>query len=122
MYVRTHALITGQYSLRHLYTSYVSVTVCVNMGTIHLYTGPPPTSPTSVAPLVSNMHATTSIAITTTQMLGSFNASKTVPHDGIETVHDSTLLTSIQLVYPTAKPSSLITHVTMATKASTHIF
>ena len=85
-------------------------------------TGPPETSPTD-ASLVSNMHTTTSITITTTQKMGALDASHTVPHDRTKTELDSTSLMSsdIQLVYSTAMVSPVSTLVTTTGKASIHI-
>ena len=87
-------------------------------------TGPPQTSSTTAPPLVSNRHATTSIVMTTTQKLGVLSASKTVPHEDIDTLLDCTSLTrsKIQRSRPlSAVPSPFTTHVTMATKAFTQI-
>ena len=104
----------------HVFYIYHSI-LCVN---IHTYvsllcTGPPETSPTD-ASLVSNMHATTSITITTPQILGALDASHTVPHDSTKTELDSTssMSSNIQLVYSTAMVS---TPVTTTGKPSSHI-
>ena len=88
---------------------------------LFLCTGPTQTSSTTAPPLTSNIHATTSIVVTTTQKLRVLDASKTVPHDGTDASLDSTSLTrsNIQLVYTTAMPSPFTTDVTMANKAPT---
>ena len=121
----TH-MYTHAHKHTHAYThTHVCYILCVN---IHTYfslicTGPPETSSTTDVSLVSNMHATTSITITTTQKLGALDASQTVPHDSTKTELDSTSLMSsnIQLVYSTAMVSPVSTPVTTTGKPSSHI-
>ena len=119
VYIHMH---TNTHTHTHTHVCYI---LCVN---IHTYvplicTGPPVTSPTTDVSLVSNMHATTSITITTPQILGALDASQTVPHDSTNTELDSASLMSsdIQLVYSTAMESTVSTPVTTTGKPSIHI-
>ena len=127
-YTLAHTLcVTHTHTFTHICThehTHVCYILCVN---IHTYvslicTGPPETSPTTDASLVSDMHATTSITITTTQKSSALDTSQTVPHDSTKTELDSASLMSsdIQLVYSTAMASPVSIHVTTTGKASSH--